>query len=101
MRRGLNLRHNYFCYLTKSVINKQINDVDIVRELFRQQGIRDVEHNSELEARYVEGYRAEMKQLKDRRLKELDNPQVTDEIRRNAIPLKMIMERKRCGGCLN
>ena len=87
----------YFCYLTKSVINKQINDVDIVRELFRQQGIRDVEHNSELEARYVEGYRAEMKQLKDRRLKELDNPQVTDEIRRNAIPLKMIMERKRCG----
>jgi hypothetical protein len=87
----------FFCYMTKGIINKNVEDVDIVRELFRRQGLNNVEPNSDLENRYIEGYRAEMKQLKERRLKELDASQVSKDVIKNAIPLKMILESKRCG----
>ena len=46
---------------------------------------------------WIGPYRTEMQEVENRRLTELDDDDITDNIRREAIPLRMILESKRDG----
>ena len=48
-------------------------------------------------ADWIEPYKTELQEVENRRLTLLDDDDITDDIRRDALPLRMILESKRDG----
>ena len=46
---------------------------------------------------WIDPYKKEMEEVTNRRLQRLNNDEITDIIRRDALPLRMILENKRGG----
>ena len=67
------------------------DDEMIVHKLIQKQGKQGSVQD------WIEPYNTEMQEVQNRRLTLLDDDEVTDVIRRDALPLRMILETKRDG----
>ena len=80
----------YYCNYSNRVICDD-NDIETVKYLINRQNKKGTVTD------WLQGYRDEIKHIKDRRLITIEDDSVSDYIKKNSLPMRMILEYKRDG----